>query len=479
MGKSTMDDETSAGQPPRFALVPHWEWEVLESPVEIVVAQPGSLPGGVKLLAIQRDEDFGLAFRGRGSLESTLEVLGGSQDHPAGVLLPPAAPLTGSCARLQMRGVVHGVRAETGKETWPAPGIPPILDVAGAADSLELYRDQEGTEPAGSLLSLWAINGPTRKDHCLPRRTVWASQTQRCRMRKGSNSTRKAVAGGGGHETNHVTIAIPAGTITVGAVPQGFAPAWTHPGVVEIEAAGGSATMTFMPWDETQPLLDAIGLCIGRRPWLVGQTLFDSDGKIVAASARSPDVVAIRRVCELPSSPAVPVGSPDETEERFSRLVAGLLGVHEQFRLGVVQYMLWLAETLPMGVCFPLYSMALDTLADAWLASPRSASRETSGGVQVKVDRFFAEVQLPIGEPEKAATRTRHRFAHVWPSGLPNMQGLVDTAHAYRTLLHRLILKLAGHDGLYVDYSTHGSPSRMLESPAGGPSGDGTPAAIK
>lgn len=94
-------------------------------------------------------------------------------------------------------------------------------------------------------------------------------------------------------------------------------------------------------------------------------------------------------------------------------------------------------------------------------------------GENESTQSFFSELSLPIGEVEKSIFRLRGRFAHGYICKNSEAEKLIVACRAYRTLINRVILKIIGYDGEYVDYSTQGFPFRKIDVPLGGPRGDG------
>jgi hypothetical protein len=83
---------------------------------------------------------------------------------------------------------------------------------------------------------------------------------------------------------------------------------------------------------------------------------------------------------------------------------------------------------------------------------------------------FFDEINLPVGEVERGAIQARNPMAHgssVLFDEAAHEQMLRDT-FAYRTLFNRILLKILGYEGDYVDHSVPGWPERPLEEPMGG-----------
>jgi len=88
-------------------------------------------------------------------------------------------------------------------------------------------------------------------------------------------------------------------------------------------------------------------------------------------------------------------------------------------------------------------------------------------GVNERFDFFFEEIGLPVGERERKAIRARNRIAHGSPGLLDEhaYQKMVNDKLSYQTLFNRILLKIMGYDGSYVDRSTVGWPELPLDQP--------------
>ena len=85
---------------------------------------------------------------------------------------------------------------------------------------------------------------------------------------------------------------------------------------------------------------------------------------------------------------------------------------------------------------------------------------------------FFEEIGLKIGEVEKEIIRQRHKSIHGELRGR-DYQKLVFMTYGAYSLLNKIVLKLLGYEGLFVDYSSYNFPSRNMDEPLGGPIEDG------
>jgi len=86
-----------------------------------------------------------------------------------------------------------------------------------------------------------------------------------------------------------------------------------------------------------------------------------------------------------------------------------------------------------------------------------------------RLNVFFDEIGLSVGEFEKAIIEQRHKSIH-GDLGGKDYQKLLFLVYGAYSLLNRIILKLIGHAGYYVDYSTYDFPYKNIDETLGGPS---------
>jgi len=199
---------------------------------------------------------------------------------------------------------------------------------------------------------------------------------------------------------------------------------------------------------------------------------------------------------------------------QWSNLLDLTLQLNKKVSLRNILINVWFSRPLAIGGNLVFYSAALESLVDAWFDLPENKLRsdrlpkseflsvisQVISEIQrleksdprwervrksienanqysgtSKILRFYENHNLRSGAVEEAIRSARHRFAHGADFGSERDGVLLALTYAGEALLNRLILKLANHQGKYVDYSTYGFPMRDLSEPLGGPLGDGNP----
>jgi hypothetical protein len=240
----------------------------------------------------------------------------------------------------------------------------------------------------------------------------------------------------------------------------------------------------------------------------IGSTLYDAEAWSIEEEIRDPWGQNIRSECEEGDMPPIPMrpGSRD-----FEVIVADLLPRYIALRksLGLRDPLLtyWLANEAFAGVNLALYGSAVEGLKKGWFAStktkskgvhmledefvrvagqslqqlvnrlaaagaPKAVANKITGafrmGANEQLVAFFAEVDLPVGDHERAAIAARNAPVHGGLVAGADLKKLVRHANTYRCLFERLFLKLLGYTGDYIDRSALTHPATPLQQPCRG-----------
>ncbi|WP_163784190.1 hypothetical protein [Myxococcus vastator] len=258
--------------------------------------------------------------------------------------------------------------------------------------------------------------------------------------------------------------------------------------------------------------LSAIGFVIGRRLIPVGLTLFDDQARQRLHVLRNAWSIDLHKEVRRPSKPPT-----DISAEPLTTLIPKFVARAAEFGLSDALWLVWLSSSVPMEAALPNLATALESVMTAWFRSTKTKShakylddqtwtslsekpladlgaalgdrnnadrilRRVKGannfGVNERFERFFEEIELPVGDVELRAIASRNKAAHGGSFTASKYHSLSNTIMAYRTLFSRVVLKLLDWDSNYIDYSSYGFPTRALNDVAGGPEGDGKAAAL-
>jgi hypothetical protein len=124
-----------------------------------------------------------------------------------------------------------------------------------------------------------------------------------------------------------------------------------------------------------------------------------------------------------------------------------------------------------------------DALLGAELASAKSKLESHKYGAKIlnklrhayemsakdSLQYFFDDIGLSVGKTEWDAINERNPMAHGAArvfDGTTN-ERMIQATRVCQTLFHRIVLKLLGYDGTYIDYGTLGHPIKHISEPSG------------
>ncbi len=468
-----------------------------------------TLPKGAERVEVWRDEDYELKAKVAGTIEGTVVDI-----HPEvepGSLIPLFEIKgsdkygfvdyeIGSC-------VVGNVLSSEWKDQ--SSDRPVIGYEAEILSSGARWKSRHANESETEWLSEWYLNGPHQQS-IYPRGTVaeLTERYQRKRKLPGNEEEvfedTKSMSG----MRNLAFVQTTGLSFLVQHAPKDLGPSWSECLSIEYRPAwGGIPDAT-----DREAIGALVGFLVGRELINVGHTRFAADGRPISQVALSPRKDNLVSLCQR-STGLRPVEidtleSAGGIEALLANLVSSYLALKEDLRLNEALKCYWLSRALPIGLNLPVLSTGIETLADSWLNSKNS----DTGGVYMPENEynallrdelrmakaklkdrkygdkvfnklryaydlgptnkplmFFEEIGLPVGQAEWRAIKERHPMAHGASrvfDGSAN-EKMTKATRVYQTFFHRIVLKLLGHDGSYIDYGTLGLPSKSIDEPSG------------
>ena len=167
----------------------------------------------------------------------------------------------------------------------------------------------------------------------------------------------------------------------------------------------------------------------------------------------------------------------------------------------------WIARSIPLGSNLPVLSSALEIMAENYLKTTGNYKKEYlpeenylqlietelnelmtklssvqdgdiilkkistafRKGPSEKTNHFLNTVGIKVGKSEKKAIALRNKMAHSsrdYSQEKNTYEDIVCT-RVYEGLFRRIILKLLGYNGYYIDYSVKGTPLKHIDLCAG------------
>jgi hypothetical protein len=291
-------------------------------------------------------------------------------------------------------------------------------------------------------------------------------------------------------------------------VPKSIAPEWLRPLSIQFEP-----DPAYFVQARADALIEAIGFALGRRLLPVGFSVFDEAMAPVELCADKARSFGLRTECQHDSYPPSFVEGLDRPDSALISKIAERYHSHcASLNLTEAMRYLWTARVLPFGPNLVFYTGCIEALARNWMNRPETQGHKTyvsqelfdgvagarleeiekatrgdtswqpvlhrlrqanRRGIADTVRALLEKNGLRTGEVEREALNARHRFAHGGQGRGDDDLFLFPVVFALESLINRIVLRLIGYDGPYVDYSTVERPKRDLEVPLGGPKGDG------
>jgi hypothetical protein len=194
-------------------------------------------------------------------------------------------------------------------------------------------------------------------------------------------------------------------------------------------------------------------------------------------------------------------------EPLLKQLVPSYLTLQDELRLNEALRCYWLSKEVPIGLNLPVLSAGVETLASSWFESGRSRSnvymqkkefdallRAELASAKSKLEShkygakilnklrhayemsakdslqyFFDDIGLSVGKTEWDAINERNPMAHGAARVFDGTtdKRMIQATRVCQTLFHRIVLKLLGYDGTYIDYGTLEHPIKHISEPSG------------
>jgi len=268
---------------------------------------------------------------------------------------------------------------------------------------------------------------------------------------------------------------------------------------------------------ELKTIQYALSFIIGKILIPIGFTKYNGSFSPLERVYKSSHRHDMDHVISVAGKPPIPInmGTVMVSKENLEGKISCLLSKYHEYRsifqLDQIVWYINLSRLLPLDTQLQPLSTALDIFQKAWFQSEKSTSKgkhlkddsydkiiskyiknikidlgekETTNSILNKIkasnnmgdnERYktlFKEIKLDLAEVEEISIKERNKAIHgsLKPK---NYQKISNRTNAYYSLLNRLILKLLEYDGIYIDYSTYGFPSRNINEPLRGPENDG------
>jgi len=479
------------------SVFPYLEWEVLREPITISkVDDRTELPKGKKKIVINRDEDYNLKatlhFKDstyRGDSRSSSVIAGG---------FPETFDIHGSQFDLVHYTLESCLIVST---TIHQKAEDP--EISGTAKlHLNRLKVGYGNENEGTHLTEWYLNGP--KDSVFRRVTNRKVSRSffRTRLASGKDKIDSIETSATDSSTGADFLRIKARDLQflVTRVPNGIGPSWSSNIGIEYRKAWGRIPDV----SEREKIEELCSFIFGRHLLSVGYTTYDQNEKLVERYARSPWAKKARSYCSKHDEPPVRINifPHGKAEDTISQLFPTYCEKREPLCLTEALWHYWISRDMPIGTNLPILATAIESIMYGWYKYTESKShgvymkkeefeslleneieaikgkfenkpyggriienirRAYNFGITERYRIFFEEINLPIDSHEWEAIKERHKFAHgriIF--GRADWKRVTQHVNTLETLLHKIVLKLLGYSGTFIDRSVPGWKDKEL-----------------
>ncbi|MFZ1898081.1 hypothetical protein [Methanoregula sp.] len=290
-------------------------------------------------------------------------------------------------------------------------------------------------------------------------------------------------------------------------VPKVFGPTWSeHSLGIEYRKEYG-----YIPEPkERESISEIVSFILGKHLLNCGHTIFDEDRYLIKQVAINPWGIDIRGQCKSPSIPPISLhfdSNATQIEKILPPLILKYLELKDTLKFNEVLWRYWIAEQMPLGTNIPIYANGIEILINNWFkmheSKPKSVyiskkefddrmveilplieKRFSDVDTRVKIiqkinksfnmsgnekfEEFLSEIGINIGIMETAAIAARNKMIHNSIEETPQkIRDMVILSQTYRVFFNRVILKILGYSGNYIDYSVAGYPLKPILSIAG------------
>ena len=361
------------------------------------------------------------------------------------------------------------------------------------------YHAGMADEPVIHYLTEWYINGPDHNSsmfcECTERKYTSKITRHHISEKKKGKSRGKQES----FSRDCVSIKWQDLEFYICCVPKKFGPKWSSNIAVEY----GINDTRIPDEEERSAIRELVGFLIGRELGLIGSTAYDEEHILLESMMCNPIFHDVHAVCRLSNREIVPVHSyenrMDSLKKKMKKLLPQYFKLRNEFHLDDVLSLYWLANTMPVGISQPVLASGIETMKNAWYHSKKSKSkgvyipekeyRKKMDSVLQKADEiwqgtpyekqihnrlagcyrmganeqlwnFLEELGLQVGKVEDAAWRSRNRNVHGGKTEYIEQE--IRSTNVMFILFARVLLKLLGYKGKYIDYSVIGHEIKKM-----------------
>ena len=478
-----------------------YEWEVLREPITIPkVDDTKEIPEGQKKIVINRDEHYNL--RAVLSTKGDFKFFRKETKNIVPGRFVESFEITGSDQHNWKHYTLESCYIGSSHSHWGSEEEPPLCEVDLHIQGLRIRHKPE-TE--GVWLTEWYLNGP-QDDF------VFRNQTTRKMLRtffqerlapEDEKIHSMEISGGKLKSYSFDCLRIKAcdNQFLVTRVPEGIGPGWSSNIGIEYRRGWGEIPNA----EERKKIRELCSFVFGRQLLFVGYTLYDQDCKIVEEYVCDSWTNDSQSLCLKSDNAPTRINKPasrENAENLISQLLPRYSELRDPLHIKDALWLYWIARDMPAETNLPLLAAAVEAMMNGWFKSKKSKSQGTymekdkfeellgdeMNNLEIKLESepygdrlmnrlhnanqigvmdqfrfFFNEIDLHIDENEWNAINARHAVAHGRiASKQKEWEQMIQHTSTYETLIHKILLRLLGYSGSYIDRSVLGWKDKQL-----------------
>ncbi|MEE4566839.1 hypothetical protein V2U94_04280 [Paenibacillus polymyxa] len=364
-------------------------------------------------------------------------------------------------------------------------------------DIITFQVDKLFSEDNPYQLTEWYINGPL--DLQFSRSTeIESSQKYTINRNDYQQNIEFEIPGYSKMSFDYVLVNLPNYKFIIKYVPKDYDPDWSHKIGIEYRKEFG----LIPDEDEREAIAEIVSFIFGRHLLNTGYTTYDEKNFIIKQRSINPWGNNQEHICSNASHSPMEIDR-ENIENILNYLVPQYLKSRDSYNLSNVLWRYWIADDLPLGTNLPLFANGIEILSAAWFSTNNSKTKGVyiekkkfdklmsenfekiqnslegieyadrilnriknsyNMGANEKLDFFFNEIDLPVGEVEKKAIRERNRMIYSSYTNDDDDKSILLSKYTkvYRTFFHRVILKILKYENMYIDYSVSGFPNKNI-----------------
>jgi len=477
------------------------EWEVIGEGINFTgFDEIEKLPTGAEKIAVWRDDNYKLTGKVFGNVNKSVFYMDSANSNNSGAILN-TFPI---CGRNRYENIRYEIASSlVGTSKAVDQGIPDYIQFES-----ELWTDRvkkiTELDVKPVCLKEWYLNGSSYP--FLYKRFTKRKVHEEYSRERDENEEKYTGLDTGETIRDYVLIPLKDFEVIIQSVPKSVGPNWSNNISVEYRYKQGRIPKD----DDRRGISEIVSFLMGKQLLYVGYTILGEGGRPIEEFACNPWGSNVVYECKKQAMCPVNIDNSKQIgvlETILEALIPQYLILRKQLNLAQALQYYWAATGSPIGANLPILHAGIEAISKSWFATKESKTKGVyipkkrydnllkddlssiakklqsvpygdkmlnkiksaySFGVNEKMNFFFDEIGLKLGDIENAALKARNPMAHGNIEGDKPVNEKVMETRAYETLFHRILLKILHYDGKYIDYSSIGWPELHIDEPMRG-----------